>query len=156
MRRKDKQIKDDTLIEEIFHQSQVCRLGIHDQPAPYVIPFNYGYKNRTLYIHTARTGKSIDLLRKNPVVGFEIEQDSTIVTGELSCEWTTRYRSLIGLGKAEIIDDFGEKQKALDLIMAHYGRTEGNTYEDKFIRAILIIKVVITDVKGKQSGDWPE
>ena len=156
MRRKDKKITTLRLIEEIFNQSQVCRLGIHDQPAPYVIPFNYGYENRTIYIHTSREGKSIDLLRKNPEVCFEIEQSSNIVKNDLFCNWTTRYRSLIGYGKVEIVDDFQEKQKALDLIMAHFGRTDGNTYEDKFIKAIMILKIVIESVSGKQSGDWPE
>ncbi len=156
MRRNDKKITDNEIIEEIFRKSQVCRLGIHNHPAPYVIPFNYGYKNRNIYIHTSRVGKSIDLLRLNPEVGFEIEQSSKIVKGDLSCQWTTQYRSLIGYGKVEIIDDFEEKQKALDLIMAHYGRQEGNTYEDKFIQAILVLKVVVSSVSGKQSGDWPE
>ena len=155
MQRKDKEITDPLVIEDVFKQSEVCRLGIHNHPAPYVIPFNYGYENRTIYIHTARIGKSIDLLRLNPNVGFEIEQSSKIVKGKQSCQWTTQYRSLIGYGKVEIIDDFEEKQKALDLIMAHYGRTEGNNYQDKFIQAILVLKVVISSVSGKQSGDWP-
>jgi len=155
MRRKDKKITDIQLIEEIFKKSQVCRLGLTDKPAPYVIPFNYGYRNRNIYIHTARQGKSIELLRKNPQVCFEIEQSSEIVKGDSSCQWTTRYRSLIGYGKTEFINDFQEKQQALDLIMAHYGRTEGNTYEDKHVEAIMILKIVVEHVSGKQSGDWP-
>lgn len=154
MRRKDKKITDEELIEEIFRKSQVCRLGIHDHPAPYVIPFNYGYENRTLYIHTARSGKSIDLLRLNPRVGIEIELSSKILKGDQSCQWTTQYRSLIGYGRVQIIDDFDEKQKALDLIMAHYGRPDGNLYEKKFVQAILILKVMVENVSGKQSGDW--
>jgi len=44
-----------------------------DGDKPYQIPLNYGYKDNSLYIHSARGGKKIDLLRANNLVHFQIE-----------------------------------------------------------------------------------
>ncbi len=54
-------------------------------------------------------------------------------------------------GKGSIIDDIESKRKALNIIMQHYSR---NSYEypDKAVKKIVIIKVEIEHMTGKQSG----
>ena len=150
MRRTEKEIEDQNVIDKILSRSIICRIGLFDEKYPYVVPVNYGYKNNSLFIHCAPNGKKIDLIKKNNKVCFEIEESYKIVEDEISCNWTTKYRSVIGYGDIEIITDFEEKKKGLDLIMIQHGKTE-NTYSDKLVNRVVILKLDIKKMTGKQS-----
>lgn len=154
MRRKDKEITDRKIIEEILNKSQICRIALHDDEYPYIVPFYYGYLDNALYFHSAASGKKIELIRKNNRVCFEIEFSNRIIKSESSCKWSSKYRSVIGFGEIEIISGFEEKKKGLDIIMAHYGKNEGNGYVEKYIESIVILKLIIKELSGKQSGNW--
>jgi len=150
MRRTEKEIEDQNVIHKILSESMLCRIGLFDVEYPYVVPVNYGFKNNTLFVHCAPHGKKIDLIRKNNKVCFEIEASYKIVEDEKSCNWTTRYRSVIGYGDIEIITDFEEKKKGLDVIMIQHGKTE-NKYSDKLVNRMIILKLNIISATGKQS-----
>jgi len=156
MHRKNNEITDKRIIEEILTDSKICRVAIMDAEFPYIVPFNYGYQDNALYFHSATKGKKIDLLRKNNKVCFEITYSSEIVKGETACDWSTRYRSVIGYGTIEIISDLQEMSKGLDIIMEHYGRTENNIYREKSIKKMLILKLTIESLTGKQLGEWSD
>ena len=150
MRKSEREIEDKALIEKILSESIICRIGLFDDEYPYVFPVNYGFKNNALFIHCAQQGKKIDLIKKNNKACFEIEDSYKIVEDEISCNWTTKYRSLIGYGEIEIITDFDEKKLGLDVIMKQHGKIE-NSYSDKLINKVLILKLNIKSVTGKQS-----
>jgi uncharacterized protein len=154
MRRKDKEIKDRGIIEQLLSGSDICRIAMIDGNRPYMVPLNYGYDGKALYFHSASSGKKIDILRRDSRVCFEIEYYNEIVRDDIPCEWTAKYRSLIGYGTIEIIAGYEEKKKGLDVIMAHYGKTGENTYKDNHIENILILKLNIEEISGKQSGNW--
>lgn len=155
MRRKEREISDVNLIEKLFKQANICRLSIHDNPYPYIVALNYGYSNNSLFIHCAREGKKIELLKKNNKVGFQIELDSEIIRHQESCQWTTKYRSLVGKAEIEIVDDYSEKVNGLDVIMKHSGKHD-NSYNSKAVDKVLILKVKIKEVTGKQAGEWED
>ena len=124
MRRKEREIKDAVVIHQLLSQASICRLAIHDEPFPYIVPMNYGYADGAIFFHCATEGRKLDLLRKNNKVGFEIECDSEVVKGAVSCQWTTRYRSVIGTGEIEFIDDVKGKTLGLDAIMKQHGKAD--------------------------------
>jgi nitroimidazol reductase NimA-like FMN-containing flavoprotein (pyridoxamine 5'-phosphate oxidase superfamily) len=152
MRKANQEITDKKIIEEILATSNVCRIAMTDKDCPYILPFNYGYKEKCIYIHSAPEGKKIDLLKKNKKVCFEIEQKAEIVKHERACQWSTMYRSLVGYGEVEIITDFDQKKKGLEIIMAHYGAPDNIEFETKQIDSVVILKLAISDVTGKQSS----
>lgn len=117
MRKKDKEIRDWSRIEHILQNNKICRLGLCRKGRPYIVPVNYGYKDRTIFIHTGKIGKKMDIIRENPNVCVEIDQDIEIIRGEVPCKFSTKYDSVIADGRAEIIEDVVRKQKALDIIM---------------------------------------
>ena len=153
MRRKDKEITDKKTIEEILAGSEICRIAISDKEAPYIVPFNYGYRDNCLYFHSAPAGKKIDLLRLNNRVCFEIEYSHKIIRQELSCGWTSKYRSVIGYGTVDIIEDAGRIKDGLGIIMSHYG-SEVNLYDEKNLSRMVLLQLRIDSISGKQSGDW--
>jgi nitroimidazol reductase NimA-like FMN-containing flavoprotein (pyridoxamine 5'-phosphate oxidase superfamily) len=150
MRRKDKEIGDPSEINDILKTAKTVRLAMADEGEPYIVPLNYGYHDHALYIHCAKEGRKLDILRKNPRVCFEIEGKSELVTGETACQWTMNYRSLIGYGTVEILESEEEKIAGLDILMQHFG-SFNNTYHPKHIANIVMLKITIESVTGKMS-----
>jgi len=153
MRRKERNIEDQSIIQDILNTSRICRIGLSDSDYPYILPLNYGHQDNALYFHCAPKGRKIDLINKNNKVCFEIESDYRLVTDEVSCKWTSEFRSLIGIGQIEILNSAEEKVKGLDIIMQQHGK-EDNHYPPKMLDKLLVLKLNIKELSGKQSGVW--
>jgi hypothetical protein len=149
MRRREREIRDEAGIQEILEKGIVCRLGLYDGQYPYVVPMNYGYRDGRLYFHCAAEGRKIDMLKKNDRVCIEVDIDSRIVRGDTPCRWAAKYRSVIGFGRARIVDDDKAKKAGLDVIMAHYGGSGGD-YDEKSLQRTSLIEVVLDSITGKQ------
>ena len=152
MRRKDKEITDKAAIEEILQKAQVCRLALCENNIPYIVPMNYGYKDGYLYVHGAKEGKKTDMIAANPNVCFEVDMDHELVKGENGSEWTYKYHSVIGYGKAEILQAFEEKKQGLDIIMEHYSGSFEHQYPEAAVHAVSVIRIKIEEMTGKKSG----
>jgi len=151
MRRKDREIKSIEEIEAIIRKSLVCRLGMADENGPYIVPLSFGYADNCLFFHSANEGKKIDILRKNNKVCFEFDTDKDIVRGDKACDWGMKFKSVIGFGKAFIVEDVESKKAALDVIMAHY--SDGSfEYDQKKLERTVVIKVEIESMTGKKKG----
>ncbi|HEY5674717.1 MAG TPA: pyridoxamine 5'-phosphate oxidase family protein [Malonomonas sp.] len=150
MRRNEKAVTDPAELTEILRAGRVCRLAIAAEPAPYIVPLNYGYRDGVLYFHSAQQGRKIELLRQNPLVGFEISLDLGIVTGEQACNWGARYRSVIGCGRIEFIEGLEEKRRGLDAIMAQYAPGDFS-YPAAAVQGTCLYKLLISDISGKQA-----
>ena len=151
MRREDKQITEPSFIDSILNNAVVCRLGLCDGDRPYVVPLCFGYEDNALFFHCSGQGKKLDILKKNNNVCFEVDIDFKIIKADKACSWGTKYKSVIGFGKAEFIENVELKRKALDIIMRQY--SEGIfEYSADAVKNIVVIKVEIESMTGKQSG----
>jgi Predicted flavin-nucleotide-binding protein len=154
MRRLDKQITDQQVIEEILQQSDICRLGLVDQGEAYIVPVNYAYADNVIYIHSAHTGRKMELLEQNNRVSFEVEFHHEVVKSEIACNWTAKYRSVMGKGTVTITDDPDMKKRGMDLIMRKYGADMELNYNEKVLARMTVLMLKIELLTGKQSGDW--
>lgn len=152
MRRKDKEITDIQEIEEIIRRSLVCRLALSDDGIPYVISLCFGYEDHTLYFHAAGEGKKLAILRKNNQVCVEFDIDQELVRGTKACDWGMKYRSVIGFGRATVLNDLEGKNAALQVIMRQYGDQENFEFSAKLLQKTAIIKVDIEQLSGKVAG----
>ena len=151
MRRKEKEITDQNKIESIIKQSQVCRLAMVDGDGPYLVPLCFGYSDGVLFFHSAIEGKKIDILRRNGSVCFEFDIVGGLNTGQTACDWGIKYRSVIGFGKAVILENLEEKRNALEIIAAQYADKDYKL-TDGAVRETLVLKVDIESMTGKQSS----
>ncbi|MHC4105448.1 MAG: pyridoxamine 5'-phosphate oxidase family protein [Planctomycetota bacterium] len=150
MRRKDKQIKDIAVIEEVLSRAMVCRLGLCEANQPYVVPLCFGYEDNALYFHCAGQGRKLDILRKNNNVCVEVDIDQEVIKADEACDCGMKYKSVIGFGKAVFIEDIESKRKALDVIMQQYSE-KSFEYPEEAINNTVVIKVEIESMTGKQS-----
>lgn len=152
MRRKEREVIDHKRLEEIILSAEVCHLAINNQKYPYIIPLSFGYKENKLYFHCAKVGTKLDLIKIDPNVSFEFTADTELITGPQGCDWSTKYRSVMGFGTAKILDCTLDKIAALDILMQHYAPSNNFTFPDKMVEATEIFVVEILGMTGKESG----
>lgn len=150
MRRKDRQITDLTEIEAIIGRCRYCRLGLCHDNRPYIVPMSFGYRNKSVYFHSAREGRKLDILRQNPVVCVEFDTDCTIKIAEKACKWGFGYQSVIGSGNAVFLETPAEKKDALAIIMAQYA-TESFCFSDAEMDQVVVFRVDLDEICGKKA-----
>jgi len=153
MRRKEKEITERVVIEEILRENQVGRLGTAVDGEPYIVPMNYTYVSGKILMHTHRDGKKVRDIEANPRVCFEVDSGE-MIEGDDPCGYSWEYRSVIAHGDARIIDDLAGKLEALRLISDKYAFGKGRklTLEavERF-KDLVVIEVTVTGMTGKRS-----
>jgi nitroimidazol reductase NimA-like FMN-containing flavoprotein (pyridoxamine 5'-phosphate oxidase superfamily) len=153
MRRKDKEITDIRQIEDILNKGRLCHLAMASGNEPYLVTVNYGYKNNCLYFHSAPGGQKIEMILKNSNVCFMIYSDDQMVSGENPCkDWSMKYRSVIGYGKATILENPVEKAQGLNILMDHYSKKGPFDFGAKNLEETAVVKIDIEKISGKVSG----
>lgn len=155
MRRQEKEITNKEIIEGILMRQLICTISLNDLGSPHIVPMNYGYHDNALYFHAAPEGRKMDLLRRDGNVSFVIDDYHRLVTDDVPCGWTTEYRSLMGIGHIEIVTNPEAKKKGLDIIMAQHGSHGEKVYREGQIDKMVILKLTISSVTCKQSGEEP-
>jgi nitroimidazol reductase NimA-like FMN-containing flavoprotein (pyridoxamine 5'-phosphate oxidase superfamily) len=152
MRRKDKEIRTREEIDEIIEKAPVCRLGLCCDNVPYVVPLNFGYRDGCLYLHCAKEGRKMDMLRANPRICFEIDTNVEVIRAEKPCDWGMKFASVIGFGTASVLEDPEEKKRGLDTIMEHYGSMPAQPYSEAILQHTAVIRIEMEEMTGKRSG----
>ena len=150
MRRSDKEITERSEINDILSRASICHLGLNAGGECYVVPVNFGYDGGCLYVHSAREGRKIDILRADKRVSFTIYTDQRLQESDKACSFTMKYKSVMGRGLATLIDDREAKVKALAVIMRHYSKGEFS-FDPATVDKTVIIKIEIQSLTGKKS-----
>ena len=152
MRRSDREIKDMAEILRVIEKCDVCRLALHDEDYPYILPLNFGMRVEqgqiVLYFHGANAGKKYELIARDNRAAFEMDCSHRLVTNAATGSCTMEYESVIGQGRIEIVPD-EEKYDALCVLMKHYHQEEF-----PFNRAIMpqttVLKLTVEHLTGKR------
>ena len=155
MRRKDREITDANAIEACIKGEQILHVAFYDEGDIYIVPVNYGYTcengQYVFYFHGAKAGRKYELTQASPTVGFEIDGKYQLLEGDIACEYSAHFLSVIGTGKLSLTEDRGTKIKGLNAIMQ---QTTGNavwSYEDKMLEAVAVFRLDVEKIscKGK-------
>jgi Predicted flavin-nucleotide-binding protein len=154
MRRKDREVSGISEIRAIVERNQVCRIAVVDEGKPYIIPMNFGFAEEndcfTIYLHCAKVGRKIDILKKNANICFEVDGAHELTEEETACEYSYNYESVVGFGKAEFVTETEEKKFGLNRVMWQCTKKDGFTFEEKALNAVCVIKIKLEKLKGKR------
>lgn len=142
---------DWSLIEEIIARARVCRLGFSDAGRPYIVPLSFGYHERTLYFHSAETGRKVRLAQAGGEVCFEIDIDLGVVEAPQPCQWGIDYLSVIGWGEVRMVKDEQEKVRALGIIMSQYSEGE-HSFPPAAVAKTCVFAVEISEATAKTAS----
>ncbi|MDD1756781.1 MAG: pyridoxamine 5'-phosphate oxidase family protein [Methanomassiliicoccales archaeon] len=151
MRRKEKEVHSREVMEKLLQTAQIIRIGLNDGGEPYIVPMLFGYQAGRIFLHSAKEGRKIDIIRKSSLVCFEVEEAGDVTEKETPCKWTLDYVSIVGWGEAHIIDDPEEMRLGLDAIMSHYGGRPPFEYSETSLSKIVVIRIDISSMTCKRS-----
>ena len=151
MRTKDREIAAVDEIEDVIKKATTCRIGLADNGEPYVVPICFGYERNALYFHSGLEGRKVEIIKRNSRVCFEMDADVEVVKDDKACDWTVNYRSVMGVGRAAILQSDHEKSHGLGLIMKHYGSADFNFPKSRLDKT-LVVRIDIENMTSKKSG----
>ena len=153
MRRSDREVTDYQQIYTIIEKAKVVHIGMIDNNHPYVVPMQYGFVfadgKLALYVHCAKEGRKLDILKKNPCVFIELETDVAIVSGgDIPCKYGSEYASVMGDGTAVIVEDVAEKISGLQLMMK---TQSGRDFEitEQMAASVTVLRIDVPYVTAK-------
>ncbi len=141
-------------LEKIINRCEVCHVAMVDKEnKPYVLPFNFGYKDGEIILHSAQQGKKIDILKNNNnvCVAFSTDYEMRYRDEHVACSYSWKYRSVLAYGKVEFITDFEKKVEALNAVMANYTQRDFK-YNSPAVKDVNCWKVVIEKLEGRAYG----
>ncbi len=150
MLRKEKEITDREEIDAVITDCDVMHLAMARDNEPYVVPLNFGYDGRWLYLHTAGHGRKIDFFESNPGVCFAFERKVRIIPHDSRpCKWSCAFESVVGSGT--ISELHGEDRiHGLRQIMRHYSSKEW-TFDPAVVQKTRVWRIEIQKLTGKRS-----
>lgn len=145
------------MIDRIIHNCRYCHIAFSGGEEPYLIPVSFGYQNGTVYIHTARKGRKLDLVSRHNRVAIAFEYEVQLVKNSPQpCGWSFSYYSVVGRGHMEEITGQERKRRALGIIVNHYSPFENRGIGTKDLNRTRLWQVVLEEVSGKKSEDKKE
>ncbi|WP_196601538.1 pyridoxamine 5'-phosphate oxidase family protein [Pectinatus frisingensis] len=149
MRRKDRQMSEADTIK-VLKSAQYGTLSMLDtENKPYGIPISFVYENGMIYLHCATAGTKLDNIAHDNNVCFSTVTDVVTIQEKFS----TRFKSAIIFGKAELVDSIEEKRTALIAILNKYCHDfyePGLEYIEKSLAQTNILRIQINDITGKE------
>jgi uncharacterized protein len=151
MRRKDRGMTDRAEIDAVLNTEHILHLALAGDGVPYLVPLNFGYDGEAVYIHSAPIGTKIAILKRNPRVCFEVLAGYELIEAEEACDYSARFLSVIGAGRAVFLEDPAEKARALDIIMAKVSERRFE-YPPAMLAKTAVIRIGIESIQGKRKG----
>ena len=136
MRRKKQKLAEEECRAIIERANSGVMGVIGDEGYPYTVPVNPFLMGNKLYFHSAKAGHKIDAIAKE------------------SREFTTYFRSVQVFGKAHIVTDEEERQRAFRAFCERYCSDDMDRYDEimaKEAKAALIVCVDIEHISGKEA-----
>lgn len=149
--RRSKQLVSNEETQKILAKGITLTLALQgNEPYPYAVPVNYVWEENHLYFHCAKEGHKMEAMKHNPYVSFSIIDKEEIIPEK----YTTYFRSVIGFGKAHLVEDKEEIVHALRLLVLKYSPNyvqEGEVEINSSLDHVQIIRIDIDEVSGKEA-----
>ncbi len=150
-------VYDRETINSILDEAFICHVGFNVYGQPYVIPTGFARIGGDLMIH----GSSVSRMMKTLAGGVDVCVTVTLIDGLVlarsAFHHSMNYRSVVILGKAEIVADADDKNKALEAFTNHVipGRwAEVRWPTELELKATTVLRLPITEASAKiRTGD---
>ena len=153
LRRKDREISQKEEIQSLLHSQAITTISMCSNGKPYLITLDYVYdeNNGALYFHSAREGKKIDILKKNPSVWGQVLED----LGYIKNECSHAYRSIHYEGDVSFISDLQRKKEILIKMIKKF-ESNSESFSQRFLKdssleSVAIGKIKIKNLTGKEN-----
>lgn len=150
---------DRETIYRILDEALVGHVGFEVEGQPFVIPTNYARVGDVLYIHGSAASRMLRNLERGIPVCLTVTLLDGLVLARSAFHHSMNYRSVVVLGRAELVADPKEKRAALRAISEHIvpGRwAEVREPNEREMRATSVVKLPIQEASAKTRSGPPK
>lgn len=147
---------DRALVAQILDEALVCHVGFVDGGQPYVLPTTYARVDQELYVHGAANNRMLKAMEADVCVTVTLLDG--LVLARSAFHHSMNYRSVVILGRAALVSDPKEKERALAAIVEHVmpGRMrEARPPSEQEIRATRVLRLGLGEVSAKVRSGPP-
>lgn len=163
IRRRDREVADDRWIEALLYRAPVGVLATADGPLPDVNAnlFVYAPGERALYLHTARVGRTRDVIAANPRVAFTVWEMGRLLPADTALEFSVEFASVVAYGDCTVVEDEALATRALSALLVKYAPhlEAGSDYRPPVpaeLKRTTVLRVEIDRWGGKRKVAEPD
>ena len=142
-------------VHSILDEGFICHVAFVVDGQPYALPTGYARIGETLFLHGS-TGSRLGL-RPGMDVCVTVTLLDGIVLARSAFHHSFQYRSVMVLGRTQLVTDVSEKETALDALVEHFmpGRTaDARRGSRRELAATAVLAVPLEEVSAKvRTGD---
>jgi len=144
-------------IEAVIKSCKTCFVAMSENDRPYVLPMNFALDGDAVILHSAQSGRMWETLQKNPnvCINWILGEELAWQDERVGCSYRVKSKSAIVEGSVEIVDDYDEKVRCLELLMAQYSDRDFK-FNSPAIKNVGVMKVHIEKISAKEFGAKPD
>ena len=142
----------------ILDTAFVCHVGFSVDGQPFVIPTNFGRSGDTLYLHGSAASRMLKTLSGGAPVCVTVTHVDGLVLARSAFHHSVNYRSVVILGKAQLVEDPAEKMEALRIFTEHVmkGRwSDVRIPTEQELKATIVLSLPLEEVSAKVRTGGP-
>jgi len=136
----------------------VCHVGFSVDGQPFVIPTNFGRSGDTLYLHGSAASRMLKTLSGGVPVCVTVTHVDGLVLARSAFHHSVNYRSVMILGKAQLVEDPAEKMAALRIFTEHVMKGRWNDVRiptEQELKATTVLSLPLEEVSAKVRTGGP-
>ncbi len=145
-------------VYSILDTGFVCHVGFSVDGQPFVIPTNYGRSGDTLYLHGSAASRMLKTLSGGVPVCVTVTHVDGLVLARSAFHHSVNYRSVVILGKAQLVEDPAEKMEALRIFTEHVMKGRWNDVRiptEQELKATIVLSLPLEEVSAKVRTGGP-
>jgi nitroimidazol reductase NimA-like FMN-containing flavoprotein (pyridoxamine 5'-phosphate oxidase superfamily) len=121
IRRRDR-AQDDVWIRAFLHSGAWGTLATVSEGQPFLNTNLYVYDENAhaIYLHGARIGRTRSNIEQGGPVCFNVSEMGRVLPDEIALEFSLEYAGVTIFGRAVVVENVGEKARALQLLLDKY------------------------------------
>lgn len=146
-----RKVEDEAVGHSILDQGLVAHVGFVAEGRPMVIPMAYAREGGVIYIHGASKTRAVAKTGGLPMC-LTVTHIDGLVVARSGFNHSVNYRSCVVHGRARVVSDSAEANRALQLITEHllpgrYGEVRPVTAQENKATGVLAIEIEAMTVK---------
>lgn len=122
VRRKDRSKDKEAWIKDYLRTAAFGTISLawEGQPFSNSNIFVYDPVGHEIFFHTAREGRTRDIINNNPQVCFSVSQMGRLLPAAVALEFSVEYSGVSVFGQVQVVEDEVEATKGLQLLLDKY------------------------------------
>jgi hypothetical protein len=145
-------VYDRETINKILDEAFICHVGFAVHGQPYVIPTGYARIGDDMFIHGSAASRMLREIAGGVDVCVTVTLIDGLVLARSAFHHSMNYRSVVILGKAQLVEDADEKAEALEAFTEHIvpGRWADVRWPtDLELKATTVLRLPIEEASAK-------